>query len=179
VILSGPFADAHRLLPGSRLFALINGRRRELRVVGVGLSPEYIYTIRPGEVIPDDKRFGILWMERRALASAFDMEGGFNDACLELLPGASSEEVVARLDRLLEPYGGLGAIPRRLQVSHWTLVNEFTQLRTFGFLVPAIFLGVAAFLLNVALTRALAIQRPQIASSRPSATATSRSAGTT
>jgi putative ABC transport system permease protein len=164
VILSEPFADAHRLLPGGRLHALINGRRRELRVVGIGLSPEYIYTIRPGEVIPDDKRFGILWMERRALASAFDMEGGFNDACLELLPGASSEEVVARLDRLLEPYGGLGAIPRRLQVSHWTLVNEFTQLRTFGFLVPAIFLGVAAFLLNVALTRALAIQRPQIAS---------------
>jgi len=164
VILSEPFADAHRLGLGSGLAALINGRRRQLRVVGIGLSPEYIYTIRPGEVIPDDKRFGILWMERRALASAFDMEGGFNDVCLALVPGASTEEVIARLDRLLAPYGGLGAIPRRLQMSHWTLINEFAQLRTFGFLVPAIFLGVAAFLLNVALTRALAIQRPQIAS---------------
>ena len=163
-ILSEPFADAHRIQPGGRLAALINGRKRQLRVVGIGLSPEYVYTIRPGEVIPDDKRFGILWMERRALASAFDMEGGFNDVVLVLLPGASSEDVIARLDRLLSPYGGLGAIPRRLQVSHWTLTNEFAQLRTFGFLVPAIFLGVAAFLLNVALTRALAIQRPQIAS---------------
>jgi putative ABC transport system permease protein len=164
VIVSEPFAEAHRLESGSRLAALINGRRRLLRVVGTGLSPEYIYTIRPGEVIPDDRRFGILWMERRALASAFDMEGGFNDVCLDLLPGASSDEVVARLDRLLGPFGGVGAIPRRLQMSHWTLVNELVQLRTFGTLVPAIFLGVAAFLLNVALTRALAIQRPQVAS---------------
>jgi putative ABC transport system permease protein len=164
VILSEPFADAHRLQPGSRLAALINGRRRALRVVGIGLSPEFIYTIRPGEVIPDDKRYGILWMERRALASAFDMEGGFNDVCLDLLPGASSEDAVARLDRLLGPFGGIGAIPRRLQISHWTLINELAQLRTFGMLVPAIFLGVAAFLVNVALTRALAIQRPQVAS---------------
>jgi putative ABC transport system permease protein len=163
-VLSEPFADAHRLRPGDRLAALINGRRRSLEVVGIGLSPEYIYTIRPGEVIPDDRRFGILWMERRALASAFDLEGGFNDVSLKLMREAASEPVIAALDRLLAPYGGLGAIPRRLQISHWTLSNELTQLRTFGVFVPAIFLGVAAFLLNVALTRALAIQRPQIAS---------------
>jgi putative ABC transport system permease protein len=163
-VLSEPFADANGLGPGDSLAALINGRRRALRVVGIGLSPEYVYTIRPGEVIPDDRRFGIVWMERRALAAAFDMEGGFNDASLKLMRGASSDEVTAGLDRLLARYGALGAVPRRLQMSHWTLVNELTQLRTFGFLVPSIFLGVAAFLLNVALTRALAIQRPQIAS---------------
>jgi putative ABC transport system permease protein len=164
VILSEPFADSHGLHPGSTLAAVLNGRRRVLRVVGVGLSPEYVYTIRVGEVIPDDKRFGILWMERKALASAFDMEGGFDDVAIKLLRGASADEVIDRLDRLLTPYGGAGAIPRRLQLSHWTLANEMAQLRSFGVLVPAIFLGVAAFLLNVALTRALALQRPQIAS---------------
>jgi putative ABC transport system permease protein len=92
------------------------------------------------------------------------MEGGFNDVVLALSPGASSEEVIARLDRILEPYGGLGAIPRALQLSHWTVQNELSQLQSFGILLPSIFLLVAAFILNVALTRALALQRPQIAS---------------
>ena len=77
---------------------------------------------------------------REALAAAFDMEGGFNDVVLALSPGASSEEVMARLDRLLEPYGGLGAIPRALQLSHWTVENELSQLQSFGFLLPSIFL---------------------------------------
>jgi len=164
VLLSEAFALAHGLRPGDRLAALINGRRRMLRIVGLALSPEYIYVIPPGELIPDDRRFGIVWLERRALAAAFDMEGGFNDVSLGLMPGASEPEVLSRLDRLLDPYGGTGALPRRLQISSWTLDNELLQLQTFGLLVPAIFLGIAAFLLNVAMTRTLSIQRPQIAS---------------
>ncbi len=163
VIASEVFAGAHGLEPGDRIAALINGRRRELRIVGLGLTPEYVYIIPPGELIPDDHRFGIFWMDRRALGAAFDMEGGFNDVALQVMPGASVDEAIAHLDRILDPYGGAGAIPRRLQMSHWTLDNELAQLQSFGFLVPAIFLGVAAFLLNVAMTRTLAIQRPQIA----------------
>jgi putative ABC transport system permease protein len=163
VLASEAFVIAHGLAPGDHVRAVINGRLRRLTIVGVALSPEFIYSIRPGELIPDDRRFGIFWMEREALASAFDMEGGFNDLAIDLAPGASSEAVVERLDRLLEPYGGLGALPRALQLSHWTLENELAQLQSFGFLLPLIFLTVAAFILNVALTRALALQRPQIA----------------
>ena len=163
VLASEKFVLANKLLLGDQVGAVINGRLRRLTIVGVALSPEHVYNIRPGEIIPDDRRFGTFWMERRALASAFDMEGGFNDVALALSPGTSTDVVIAQLDRLLEPYGGLGAIPRALQLSHWTLENELAQLQTFGFVLPLIFLGVAAFILNVALTRALALQRPQIA----------------
>jgi putative ABC transport system permease protein len=163
VLLNEPFALKHDLAPGSRFAALINGRRRTLTVVGHALSPEYVYVLPPGEVIPDDARYGVAWMERRALSAAFDMEGGFNDVALKVMPGASVDEVVLQVDRLLAPWGGLGAVPRRLQTSHWALDNELEQLQSFGFLVPAIFLGVAAFLLNVAMARTLAVQRPQIA----------------
>jgi putative ABC transport system permease protein len=164
ILASEGFVRAHQLRPGDVVPVLINGRRRELTIVGVALSPEYVYTIRPGELVPDDERYGIFWMEREALAAAFDMEGGFNDVTLAIAPGASVEEAVARLDRLLDPYGGRGAIPRALQPSHWMLESELTQLQSFGFLLPLIFLTVAAFILNVALTRTLALQRPQIAS---------------
>ena len=163
VIASEGFVDANGLAPGDGIVAVINGRRRRLTIVGVALSPEYIYSIRPGELVPDDRRFGVLWMDQQALAAAFDMEGGFNDVTMSLAPGVPPDEAIARLDRILEPYGGLGAIPRALQLSHWTVENELAQLQSFGFLLPLIFLMVAAFILNVALTRALALQRAQIA----------------
>jgi putative ABC transport system permease protein len=164
ILASEMFCESNGLVPGDRIAAIINGRRRALTIVGVALSPEYVYAIRPGEVFPDKRRFGIFWMSRQALAPAFNMEGGFNDVSLTLARGASVPEAIAQLDRLIEPYGGLGAIAQPLQSSAWTLENELTQLQTFGFLTPLIFLSVAAFILNVALTRALTLQRSQIAS---------------
>ena len=163
VLVSEAFALAHGLQPGGTVAALINGRYRRLEIVGIALSPEYVYSIRPGEMIPDDKRFGILWMGGRALAAAFDMEGGFNDVALKLMAEASQPEVIARLDRLLEPYGGLGAIPRSLQFSHWFLSSELLQLQTIGTIIPCIFLAVSAFLLHVSLSRVITVQREQIA----------------
>jgi putative ABC transport system permease protein len=163
VIASEGFVLANKLNPGDRVPAVINGRLRQLTIVGVGLSPEYVYTIRPGEMVPDDKRYGIFWMDEQALAAAFDMEGGFNDVAIGLAPGVAPDAVIDRVDRILEPYGGLGAIPRALQLSNWTVQNELNQMQTFGVLLPVIFMMVAAFILNVALTRALALQRPQIA----------------
>ncbi|HXE79526.1 MAG TPA: FtsX-like permease family protein [Vicinamibacterales bacterium] len=163
VIVSEAFATAHGLGPGDSVGAIINGRRRELQIVGIGLSPEYLYSIRPGELIPDDARFGIFWMERRGLASAFDMEGAFNDLAIRLRPGANERDVIVRLDTLLKPYGAFGAIPRALQTSHWYIDNELRQLQTVGLVIPIVFLGVAAFLLNVVLTRIVSVQREQIA----------------
>jgi putative ABC transport system permease protein len=163
VLASEAFALARALGPGDRVGAVINGRRRDLEVVGIALSPEYIYSIRPGELIPDDARFGVFWMEGRALAAAFDMEGGFNNLALTLLPGASEPDVIGRVDRVLAIYGGLGAIPRALQTSHWYLDNELAQLQTVGLILPVVFLLVASFLLNVVMTRIVSVQREQIA----------------
>ena len=162
-IVSEGFAIAHAIQPGDTVRAIINGRRRELEIVGIALSPEFIITIRPGELIPDDARFGVFWMERRALAAAFDMEGGFNDVAVSLMPGASEQDVIAHVDQLVRPYGGLGAIPRGLQISHWALDQELRGLQSIGLVIPMVFMGIAAFLLNVALTRIVSVQREQIA----------------
>lgn len=163
VLVNEGFAIAHSLEPGDTIAAVINGTRRNLRIAGIALSPEFIYIIRPGDIMPDDRRYGIIWMNERELAAAFDMEGGFNDAIVRLMPGASAPEVIDRLDRILERYGGLGAIPRDLQLSHWFLNNELTQLESFGTIIPILFLAIAAFLLNVVLGRIVAVQREQIA----------------
>jgi putative ABC transport system permease protein len=162
-VLSEPFAEAHGLAPGDRLGAVINGRHQTLTVVGVGLSPEHIYQIKPGDLFPDPERYGILWMNRTQLAAAADMDGAFNSVVLSLARGAVQQEVIDTLDRLLAPFGGIGAVGREDQLSHSYLEAEFDQLGTMARLFPTIFLGVAAFLLNVVLARLIATEREQIA----------------
>jgi len=161
-VLSEPFAEAHGLAPGDRLRALMNGKKRTLKIVGIALSPEYVYALGPGQLLPDDKRFGVLWMGRAALEAAFDFDGAFNDVSLTLLRGASVDSVIAQLDNLLDRYGGIGAYARADQISNWFLMNELEQLRSIASILPTIFLAVAAFLSNIMIARLIAIERGEI-----------------
>ncbi len=163
VVVHQAFAQAHQLAPGDHFDVVINGRRERLRLVGVALSPEYVYQLEPGAVIPDYESFGVFWMARTPLAHAFDMDGAFNDVALRISPRTNPEDVIDRLDALLKPYGGLGAVSRENQVSHRYLSEEFKQLENMATLFPMIFLGVAAFLLNVVISRLIATQREQVA----------------
>jgi len=162
-VLSDTFADAHGLRPGDTLAAIINGKRKKLTVAGVAVSPEYVYQIAPGAMFPDFKRYGVLWMGRSALAAAYDMQGAFNQVSLRLARDAGEQDVIDRVDAVLGTYGGTGAYGRKDQFSNRFLNEELKQLQTTATIFPAIFLGVAAFLLNVVLTRLIALQREQIA----------------
>lgn len=162
VLVGESFARAHDLKPGATLAAVINGRWQRLRVVGIANSPEFVYVIGGAGIFPDNKRYGVLWMGRKALEAALDMEDGFNSVTLRLAPGADEKGVIHRLDALLAPYGGAGAHARDEQISHQMLDGEIQQDRVTGFVVPAIFLGVAAFLIHNVLMRLIALQRAQI-----------------
>lgn len=163
VIVSEAFADAHELKPGDSLRAVLNGRERTLSIVGVAISPEFIFQIREGDVLPDDKRFGVLWMGEVDLAAAFDMQGAFNNLVASVSSGANIKEVIRQIDLILEPYGCLGAYDRDDHSSHRYLRDEMAQLRSMARVGPTIFLAVAAFLLNVVLSRLISTQREEIA----------------
>jgi putative ABC transport system permease protein len=160
--LSEAFAKARQLKPGDRLTAVLNGKRETLEIVGIVLSPEYIFSARGG-TIPDENSFGVFWMDRQYLATAFDMAGAFNHAVLRLVSNASEPGVIDTLDRLLAPYGSLGAHGRDEQISHRILNQEIAQQKTMATVFPTIFLGVAAFLLHMVLSRQVATQREHIA----------------
>jgi len=163
ILLSDAFAEAQNLRPGSEIAAILNGRRQQLTIVGIALSPEFVFQVPPGAIFPDFERFGIVWMRRPVLAAAYDYEGAFNDVALALAPGADAESVVDRLDAILDPYGGVGAITRADQPSHYYLSEELRQLEQAATVLPALFLAVAAFLLSVVVTRLVQSQREQIA----------------
>jgi len=161
-LASEGFVEANGLGVGDTLSAVINGRWQDVRITGVGISPEYVYEFRGGQVLPDRRRFGILWMDRRVLAAAFDMEGAFNDVSLTLAPVATAGRVVDALDRVLEDHGGLGAYGRPDQLSHRFLSDEIATNRVTATIVPVIFLGVAAFLVHMVLARLVGNQRTQV-----------------
>lgn len=162
-ILAGEaFVHAHNFTLGDKVSMIINGHKRDLKIVGVVLSPEYVYSLAPGAMMPDDKRFGVFWMGQRALEAAVDMDGAFNDVTMSLERNANVENVKADLDLILKPYGGLISYDADEQLSNWFVSNELNQLRAMGMVSPTIFLAVAAFLINVVMTRQVATQRVQI-----------------
>ncbi len=163
ILLSDEFAHAHKLQSGDKLRVTINGRRKTLTIVGLALSPEYIYQIAPGAMFPDYQRYGVLWMARKPLATAYDMDGAFNDVTLTVSKGSNEQDVIDRLDEILKPYGGIGAYARKDQLSNRFLTEELKQQKTLATVFPVIFFSVAAFLLNVVVSRLISLQREQIA----------------
>ncbi|WP_299753378.1 ABC transporter permease [uncultured Boseongicola sp.] len=162
VVVSEGFAEVHRLRVGDPLTILVNGQRRTLIITGIALSPEFIYALGPGQMMPDPLRFGIAWLPRASLEAAFDLKGAFSNVVLKLAPGASEDRVIEALDRLTARYGGVGATGRADQVSHAFLDAELKQLSAMVKVLPPIFLLVAAMLVNMTLSRLVTLEREQI-----------------
>ena len=162
VAVNASFAIAHRMGPGDSFEGLLRGTKLSFRIVGTVYSPEFIYAIGPADLVPDDRRFGLLYLSERALEALAEQEEAFNDVALRLLRGADEAAVIEDIDRLLAPYGGTGAYGRKDQMSHAFLDGELVQLRAMAAIIPPIFLFVSAFLVNMVLSRLIDLEREQI-----------------
>ena len=162
VVVNEPFAKAHGFGIGSHFSAILNGRKRDLVIVGTALSPEFIYTIGPGDLMPDDRRFAIIWMSEKALEGAYNLDGAFSSISVKLLRHASEREVITRLDALLDRYGGRAAYGRKDQTSHAWIDHELDMLKNMSRTLTPIFLLVSAFLVNLTLSRLVALEREQV-----------------
>ncbi|HEU4592736.1 MAG TPA: ABC transporter permease [Steroidobacteraceae bacterium] len=162
VLVSKSFANARGIAPGDRLSLLMNGRYQEVRVNGIALSPAFVFAAAQGG-FADDTRFGVLWMPEERLAAAYDLRGAFNLLSVRLASGADAPRVIDALERVLAPYGAVGAYARKDQLSHKILTQEIDEQRVFGTVLPAVFLAVAIFLLHVLISRHIATERTQIA----------------
>ena len=163
IVLGESFATENHLQPGDSLIAIINGRRETLKICGIGLSPEFVFEARAGQTLPNHKNFSVIWMNYRALAVAYNLDGAFNDVCIDLAPGALPDPVIAEMDRVLAPYGAFGAYPRKEQASAQRLDDELRVLHSLSVAYPLVFLSVAAFMVNAVLARIVRLQREQIA----------------
>lgn len=163
VVVGEAFAKAHGFQPGDHVDVLLRGARERLVITGIVLSPEYVFEARPGQALPDNKRFGVFWMNERDLATAYDLDGAFNNVIVDVAPGADTAPVMAELDRLLEPYGGLIAYDRKDHASAKQLDDEIAILNGISVAFPVVFLSVATFMTGAVLARVIRLQREQIA----------------
>ncbi|TMV09021.1 FtsX-like permease family protein [Ruegeria sediminis] len=162
VVILESFAKAHGLKPGDSLNVTMNGARRTFGIVGFAMSPEFLYSTAPGELVPDDDRFAVLWMSRTALEAAFDMDGAFNEALISLSRGTEPAEVISAADRLLDRFGGLGAYGLEDLQSDKFIAEEIDGLRRTTATVPPVFMAVAAFLLYIVISRMMQAEREEI-----------------
>ncbi len=156
------FARAHQLKLGAKLRAIIDGKKRALKIVGIVHSPEFVYALGPGDLVPDDRRFAVLWMPERELEAITDRKQAFNNLTARLLKNANVEQIRSQVDALLQPFGGTGAYGRRDQISHAILDSELDQLAAMARVIPPVFLFVSAYLINMILSRLITLEREQI-----------------
>lgn len=163
VLVGEAFAEANALKPGDTVSAILNGRKVPLRITGIALSPQFVFEAPPGAALPNNRTFGVFWMREEALAEAYNLEGAFNTLALSLAPGGREQAIIAAVDRVLEPYGGLGAYGRKDHPSDVRVSDEIRVLQGLSFGFPLVFLSVAAFMTNAVMGRQITLQREQIA----------------
>jgi len=163
VVAGEAFARMNGFRPGDEIEVILRGAKERLKIVGIGLSPEYVFEARPGETLPDNHRFGVFWMNERDLATALDLDGAFNNVVVDVAPGASTPAVMSAVDRVLEPYGGRIAYDRRDHPSDTRLRDELNVLAALAVAFPIIFLSIAAFMTSAVIARIIRLQREQIA----------------
>lgn len=162
ILLLEGFAIAHGLSPGDELSATMNGSRRTFLIVGLAQSPEFLYAAAPGEMVPDDARFAVIWMNSKALKAAYDLNGAFNEALLTLTRDARLPAILDQVDLLLDPFGGVGSYGLKDQFSNRFITEEISGLKISSKVIPPIFLAVAAFLLYIVISRMVQAEREQV-----------------
>ncbi|MFC5458079.1 ABC transporter permease [Prosthecobacter fluviatilis] len=162
-VVSEAFAQAHGLQIGDRISAILNGHRDHLDICGIGLSPEFVFEAPPGQTLPDNRHYGVFWLRYQSLAAAFDLDGAFNDFCMDLSPGTQPKKVIEEVDQLLVTYGSPGAYALSDHSSSKRLGDELRIVRALALAYPVVFLCVAAFMVNSVTSRLVRLQREQIA----------------
>ncbi len=161
VIVNASFARRHNVYPGSWIHLLLNNRRQELFVVGTAISSEFTYLLGPGALVPDPDSFGVFYLKKSFAEDVFDFAGAANQVVGRVAPHAELDvdELLSRAEQKLNVYGVMSTTPLELQVSNQFLTGEIAGLGATSAVIPAIFLLVAALVLNVLITRLARQQR--------------------
>ena len=163
VIVSDRFALANNLELGDRIDVNIESKQYNLRIIGLAMSPEFVYMIRNiQELIPAPERFGVLWVPRDFAETALNMEAASNSIVGFADDPDHLEPLFDQIDDELEAYGVFAKLDRDNMISNRFISDEIYGLGITAQVTPAIFLAIAAMILFVLLNRMVRIDRTQI-----------------
>lgn len=163
VILSERFAQENGLSVGASIAMSLEGKKYALRIVGLGQSPEYIYMTRSiQDIIPNPERFGILWVPQDFAETAMDMQAACNNIIGSVDDLDQLDQILDEADDLLDSYGVFAKVKKEDQVSNRFISDEIQALGVLAYIIPSIFLGIAALVILVLLNRMVRNERTQI-----------------
>ena len=93
---------------------------------------------------------------------AAGLGGSFSAVSLKLASGAALPAVLAAVDRALAPYGGNPSVGRADQISNKFQEDRITRMGIMAWVIPPVFLVVAASLVHMVLGRMVEAEREQI-----------------
>ncbi|MDD2504328.1 MAG: ABC transporter permease, partial [Clostridia bacterium] len=156
------FFKANDLQVGDDIRPIINGREVKLRVAGSVKSPEYVYTVNEGEIMPDNKRFGIVFIKKSLEQALFGYEGFINELSVTVREGTDIEQAKDEVEDLLKNYTITGIVEQKDQASNRMLNEEIKGLESVGGFFPILFFIVAAAIIYITMGRMVENQRTQI-----------------
>lgn len=157
------FFKAHNLKLGDYIYPVVNGNEVKIKVIGTVKSPEFVYTLKDNsELMPDSKKFGIIYVKSSFGQSIFGFESSINNASILLQNGVELEDAKDDIERHLKNYGVTDIIDKDDQISNSMLSTEMEGLESMGSAFPIVFFIVAAVIIYIMMGRMVENQRTQI-----------------
>lgn len=157
------FFKTHNLKIGDYINPVVNGKEVKIKVIGSVKSPEFIYTLKDGgELMPDSRKFGIIYVKHSFGQEIFGVRGYINNVSLLLKEGTEPDDAIEDLKDRLRDYSITGIIDRDGQTSNRMLKSEMEGLEAVGGAFPVVFFAVAAVIIYIMMGRMVENQRIQI-----------------
>lgn len=156
------YADEREIELGDTLKPLVDGEKKEVIVEGIVVNPEYFNAVARKAEIPSPGELAIIFMAQSEVERMFQKPPSYNDIAVLLDKGANREEVIEKVEDILDPYLVIETVKREDQPSNFSIQEEIRQNQSMAYTMPFVILFVASISLFIALSRVVQSQRGEI-----------------
>ena len=152
------FADGRNLDIGDKITLKFDGKEVSKTIKGIMYSPEYVYYIQEGSLLPDFSQVGYAYMPSKG--ADFDIE--YNTITLDAYEELDEKDFKADMEETLGQKAYVQFVHRDNNVGIKTLQEEIAQHQMFSGIFPSIFVLVSLLTLVTTMSRVISAQRIQI-----------------
>ncbi len=152
------FADGRNLDIGDKITLKFDGKKVSKTVRGIMYSPEYVYYIQEGSLLPDFSQVGFAYMPSKGA----DFDIVYNTIALDGYEELDEKDFKSALEEKLGQKAYVQYVDRDNNVGIKTLQDEIDQHKMFSGIFPAIFVLVSLLTLVTTMSRVISAQRMQI-----------------
>ena len=152
------FADGRNLDIGDKITLKFDGNKVSKTVRGIMYSPEYVYYIQEGSLLPDFSQVGFAYIPSKGA----DFDIVYNTIALDGYEELDEKDFKSALEDKLGQKAYVQYVDRDNNVGIKTLQDEISQHQMFSGIFPAIFVLVSLLTLVTTMSRVISAQRMQI-----------------